>query len=198
MGSFGLVAPSDPPSWLEVLASSPLAAALIAVLGVIGTIIFTNLREKDRQEHERLLKDAELAAASSGRLRDERIAAYRKMLAATSTAHVNREGVEVLAGTYAEISLLAGSYELSRAAQGVWIEYAKLRRLGVEMEKNPEEASQEDYALASDKADTAQEQFLKLAREELGVEGRSPSFRDLEGSTPGEDLPGPETETSEP
>ncbi len=172
----------------------PLWAALtlgfLPSVVAIAAIVSAELRDRRGVQQER-----------ENRLRDERLAAYRKMLAATSTAHVDREGVEVLAETYAEISLLAGSYELSRAAKKVWIEYAKVRRIAAKMEKypgeNPEEASK-DYALAIRKADTAQTQFLKLAREELGVEGRSPSFRDLEGSTPGEDLPGPETETSEP
>jgi hypothetical protein len=45
-----------PTTWLDVLAAvSPLLAALVAVGGVIGTIVFTSRRERDRQEQERLL-----------------------------------------------------------------------------------------------------------------------------------------------
>ena len=81
---------ADPTTWLGVFtAISPLLAALLAISGVIATIYFTNSRERglarDRQEHERLLKDAELEAAHAARLRDERIAAYRKLLVAAMT-----------------------------------------------------------------------------------------------------------------
>jgi hypothetical protein len=47
-------------------------------------------------------------------------------------------------------------------------------------------------------AEAAREGFLELAREELGVEGRSSGWRSLEESTPGEALPGPEAGTSKP
>jgi hypothetical protein len=109
-----------PTTLLDVLAPvSPLLAALIAIGGVIGTIIFTNRWERDRQEqerllaqdrqeHERLLKQTELDSAHSTRLRDERIAAYRRLLAATTTAQT-RERRGTLRGV-PEISLLAGPF----------------------------------------------------------------------------------------
>jgi len=79
---------ADPITWFQVLAVvSPLVGALIAVSGVIGTIIFTNRREstrqeherqlaRDRQEHERQLKREELEDQRQSRLRDERIRVY--------------------------------------------------------------------------------------------------------------------------
>jgi hypothetical protein len=88
--------------WLDVFAAiTPLLAALLAISGVLATIYFTNLRESYRQDQERLLaekrheeerrlKEAELKAAQAARLRDERIAAYRKLLAATATASLSR------------------------------------------------------------------------------------------------------------
>jgi len=63
---------------------------LLAVGGVLLTLRSNNRREGDRQKHERLLKDAELKAQKESRLRDERIAAYRKLLAATTNAHIDR------------------------------------------------------------------------------------------------------------
>ena len=68
---------ADPTTWLDVFAAlSPFLGALLAIGGVIVTIIFTNRRERDRQKHERLMKDAELEAAKVVRLRDERREAY--------------------------------------------------------------------------------------------------------------------------
>jgi hypothetical protein len=51
----------------------PLLSAMLAVIGVLFSIYFANRREVHRQEHERLLKDAELAETRADRLRDERV-----------------------------------------------------------------------------------------------------------------------------
>jgi hypothetical protein len=78
--------------------ASPLLGALIAVSGVIGTIIFSNIRErtrqeherqlaKDRQKHERLLKDAELDDARKARHRDERREAYIAYMSVCDRLH---------------------------------------------------------------------------------------------------------------
>jgi hypothetical protein len=84
---------ADPITWVQVLAVvSPLVGALIAVSGVIGTIIFTNRRERtrqeherqlarDRQEHERQLKLEELEDQRQSRLRDERRQVYSEFVA---------------------------------------------------------------------------------------------------------------------
>jgi hypothetical protein len=153
----------DPTTWLDVITGlSPLLGALLAVVGVVATIIFTNRRERDRQEHERLLKGAELEAARVARLRDERIAAYRKLLTASTTAHVEREGVQALYEAYEEITLLAGSPELERAAARVWTAYGQTQ-------KEAGRAS-EAFSPALDEARIAREAFLKQAREELGIE----------------------------
>jgi hypothetical protein len=94
---------SDPATWFQVLVvASPIGSALIAVGGVIGTIIFTNQREKtgqahqrqlakgrqeheqqlarDQQEHEGVLKREELEHQRQMRLRDERIRVYTEFL----------------------------------------------------------------------------------------------------------------------
>jgi hypothetical protein len=198
---------ADPITWLDVFATvSPLLAALLAVSGVLGTIYFSNRRESDRQEHERLLKDAELEAAREvRRLRDERIAAYRKLLAATTTAHVDREGVAALATAYAEISLLASTDEIDRAAAEVWVRYGTAQRISDKSKRGEDTGT--DFSQALNKAQTATDKFLTLARAELRVKGRSEDFlavvkgwsegfRDLEGSSPGEAIPGPETSSS--
>jgi len=166
----------DAATWLDgITAISLLLSPFIAISGVLATIFFTNRRERDRQyqerllardrqEHERLLKEVELEAARATRLRDERIAAYRKLLAASTTAHVEREGIQALYEAYQEITLLAGSPELERAAARVWTAYGQTQ-------KEAGKASP-DFSPALDDARIAREAFLKLAREELGIEQR--------------------------
>jgi hypothetical protein len=161
-----------------------LALGFLPSAVAIAALMSAEARDRKRIEHER-----------ESRLRDERIGAYRKLLAASAWAHTDHEKVAALSEAYSEISLLAGSDELDRAAARVWVEYGKTQRIGDKMLKNPPEAGASDFAQALDKARTARERFVRLAHEELGVEGRSTGFRDLEGSSPpGEALPGPETQ----
>jgi hypothetical protein len=161
-----------------------LVGALLPSVVAISALISAEARDKRRIEHER-----------ESRLREERIGAYRKLLAATSSAHVDRDGVRALGEAYEEISLLAGSDELDRAAARVWVEYGKTEKVSRRKPEDwgPGEDHAANFAQALDKARIARERFVRLAREELGVKGRYAGFRDLEGSTPGEALPGPET-----
>jgi hypothetical protein len=79
---------ADPTTWLDVItALSPILGALLAVGGVLLTLRSNNRRERDRQEHERLLKDAELEAARGARLRDERREAYLAYMAVCDRIH---------------------------------------------------------------------------------------------------------------
>jgi hypothetical protein len=79
---------ADPTTWLDVItALSPILGALLAVGGVLLTLRSNNRRERDRQEHERLLKDAELEAARVARLRDERREAYIAYMAVCDRLH---------------------------------------------------------------------------------------------------------------
>jgi FtsZ-interacting cell division protein ZipA len=187
---------ADPVTWLDIFAAfSPFLGALIAIGGVIVTIIYTNRRERDRQEHERLLKAAELEAQRESRFRDERIAAYRKLIAATTTAHVDRAGVDALVAAQAEISLLASTDEIDQAAAEVKLAYWQKQRISYRETQNLDTPATES-AQALRKAEAARDRFLALAWEELGIKGRSAGFRDLEGSNPGKELPGPETPSS--
>jgi hypothetical protein len=181
-------------TWLDVFtAFSPFLGALLAIGGVIATIYFTNRREQDRQENERLLKNAELEAAQAARLRDERVAAYRKLVTATTNAHTERDGVNALYEAYVEISLLGGTDDIDRAAAEVWVRYGNTQRIADLMNRDPEpatagaeQASAGDFSQALNRAEAARDQFLKLAREELGIKDRTAGFRDLEGSDTGE------------
>ena len=194
MASFGIVAPSDPITGLDVFAAvSPLLGALIAVGGVVITVVSNNRRERERLKNEK-----------ENRLRDERIGAYRKLLATTATAHRDNDAVRAIAGTYWEISLLTESDGLADAAAEVRKEYAKTARIARQLLKNEKASSVTDsekraeYEQAATKAQAATARFLELAREELGVEGRSVGFRYLEDATPGEGPAGPEAGTSKP
>jgi hypothetical protein len=76
---------ADPTTWLDVLgAVSPVLAAGIAVGGVIGTIYFTNRRERDRQAHEREKLEREIEERRWSTLRDERRRVYSEFLASWS------------------------------------------------------------------------------------------------------------------
>lgn len=157
---------------LSLLIASPLPTALATIFAVLLTIKYTNQRERDRQEHERRMKDKELASQERSRLRDERIAAYRKLIAATATAHTEREAVEELATAQAEISLLAGSPELEEAAKKVWLRYGATQRTAHKTMKDPDNTAA-DFAQILGKAEASREEFLELARKELGAPPRA-------------------------
>jgi hypothetical protein len=160
------------PLWVAVLLS--LIPSVVAVVAIVTA----EVRDRRRLAHEK-----------ESRLRDERIAAYRKLLAATSTAHVEREGIEALAESYAEITLLAGTDELERAAAKVLTAYAETQSIADKKVEDwePDEDHAANFAQALDKARIAREAFLKLARQELRIEQRQqeggPGLRSL-GDTP--------------
>jgi len=197
----------DAATWLDgITAVALLLSPFIAVSGVVATIIYTNRQERDRreqerllardrQEHERLLKEAELEDAKATRLRDERIAAYRKLLVATTAAHHDRAAVDEIGTASAEISLIASSDEIERAARTVWVSYWRTQKASAREREDPDVPSSV-YSQALSRATDARDRFLTLAREELGIKGRFAGFRDLEGEDPGEELPGPETPSS--
>jgi hypothetical protein len=157
---------STVPLWVALV--GPAAAILVTAI----TLWFTNRREAQRQGHELRLKEKELEAGHAARLRDERITAYRKLLAATTTAHTERESVAALSEAYAEISLLAGSKELDRAAARVWVEYGKTQKVASKKSEDwgPDEDPAADFAQALTRAGEAKNNFLFLARKELQVE----------------------------
>jgi hypothetical protein len=191
---------AEPSAWLDfITALSPILGAVLAIGGVILTIIYTNKRERDRQQHERLLKDAELEAQKESRLRDERIAAYRRFLAATTNAHANREGVAAIAAAYSEVSLLASTDEIARVAYGVWVTYDRAQRIFAKS-RDRERATKNPTSLVAQYRHRAEEErvrFLMLAQAELGLEGRSTGYRDAEWMTPDEALPEPEEGSQE-
>jgi heme exporter protein D len=164
----------DVPLWVAVVIG--LGPSVVAVAAIIAAF----LQHHRQLEHER-----------QSRLRDERIAAYRKLLTATTKAHTDREAVAELSAAYVEISLLASTDEIDKAADKVWVRYGTTQQV---TEKKDYEAS--EYAQALNRARAARDKFLKLAREELGVKGRSAGFHDLEGDDPGEELPEPQEPSS--
>jgi hypothetical protein len=163
----------------------PLLVAVVIGLGpsvvAVVALVAADLRDRRQIQHEREM-----------RLRDERMSAYRKLLAATVTAHVDREGHEALATAYAEVSLLASTDEINVAAREVWVGYGLTYRVSAKAEEEGKERGA-DFAQALSRARLARDRFLALAHAELGVEGRSrEDLREIEGYTPGEGLPYPE------
>lgn len=130
----------------------------------------TDRREANRLEQERQIKESELDAARAARLRDERIVAYRKLLAATASAHADRDAVEALSQASTEISLLAESPELVRAAQKIWVHFGATQKTRDETSEKPQEVSAGDFTYALDRAMNARKEFLERARKELQVE----------------------------
>ncbi len=121
----------DYAGWAEVVrAASPIAGALIALIGVIYSIRRNGRSDEARIDHERENKERELEAAKQSRLRDERIASYRKLLAATVHAPTEREHMKQISLAYAEVELVAGSADLAHAAKGIWTRYGRVERLG--------------------------------------------------------------------
>lgn len=92
----------DIPLWVAVVIG--LGPSVVAVVALLAA----ELRDHRRIKHEREM-----------RLRDEWIAAYRKLLTATTNAHVDREAVDELSAAYVEISLLASTDEIDRRAAEV-------------------------------------------------------------------------------
>lgn len=121
-------------------------------------------------KHDRELKDSELEAAKESRLRDERIASYRKLLAATVHAPTEREHSEQISLAYAEVELVAGSANLARAAKGVWTRYGRVESLGRELKRDPSEEKQREWSKALAAAMDYRESFLDLAKKELGID----------------------------
>ncbi len=81
---------------------------------------------------------------------------------------MGRAGVEDLAAVVAEISLLAGSPALVRASQKVWVRYGSAQKEVRETRRDPSVVGKFPKALTE--AADAREEFLKLARKELGVD----------------------------
>jgi hypothetical protein len=174
---------ADPVTGLDFFsAASPVLSALVAIVGVLATLWFTNRWQQQRLEHERAV-----------RMRDERIAVYRKMLTASTTAHTDRDAVDELSAAYVEISLLASTDALDQAAAKVRDTYARTQRLYAKAAHKERVRRTPDSLYAQDRkrAEAARDRFLALAREELGIEGRTAGFRDLEGDSTAEEAQEP-------
>ena len=169
----------DIPLWVAVVIG--LGPSVVAVVALIAV----ELRHRRQLKHER-----------ESRLRDERIEAYRKLLTATTTAQTDRDAVDAAESAYVEISLLASTDELDRAAAEVPVRYLQAQRASFRETQDLEASS--DYGPAVARARAARDKFLALARKELGIKGRTAGFRDLEGSNPDEELPDPQGPSSQP
>jgi hypothetical protein len=165
------------PLWVAVVIG--LGPSVVAVFAIVGA----NKRDRRRLAFER-----------ESWLKDKRIEAYRKMLAATTKAHTERDAVDALFVAYVEISLIASTDEIDRAADEVLVRFAETQRYSYR-ETQDAEASM-GFSPALLEAHKARDRFLARAREEIGIKGRTAAFRALEGASPEEEIPGPETPSS--
>jgi len=156
---------STVPLWLIA------APSVVAVVAIIAAEVRDYRRIKNEKETW---------------LRDKRIEAYRKMLAATTQANTERDAVDELFAAYVEISLIASTDDIDRAADEVLILYFQTQEASDKIQRAPETTPASEYAQALNKATTARDRFLSLTRKELGIKGRTASFRALEGESPDE------------
>lgn len=164
-------ASSDPAAVAEIIrAASPILGALIALIGVIFSLRQNGRREDARMKNERENKEMELEAAHESRLRDERIASYRKLLAATVHAPTERKHSKQIALAYAEVELIAGSADMAHAAKGVWTRYGRVQNLGQRLGRDPSEEKQREWSKALTAAMDYRDSFLDLAKKELGID----------------------------
>jgi heme exporter protein D len=173
---------NDVPLWFAVVLT------LIPSVVAVAAIVAADLMDRRRLKHEREM-----------RLRDERIAAYRRFLAATANAHGNREGVAAMAAAHSEVSLLASTDEIARVAYGVWVTYDRAQRIFAKS-RDRESATKDPTSLVAQYRHRAEEErvrFLMLAQAELGLEGWSTGYRDAEWMSPDEALPWPEEGSQE-
>jgi hypothetical protein len=98
-------------------------------------------------------------------------------------AHHDRAAVDEIGTASAEISLIASSDEIERAARTVWVSYWRTQKASAREREDPDVPSSV-YSQALSRATDARDRFLALARKELGIKGRSAGFRDLEGLAP--------------
>ena len=148
----------------------PGLAALITVLGVLGTIFFTNRGNKVRLKHEEKMKELELEAAEKARLRDERIAAYKKILSATSIYPGEVESLQEMMQVLGEIQLVAGTKEVSHAANDIYDAYSASRGQIAASKADPTEKTVRESKEGVVHLRQCRTRFLKLARKELRVD----------------------------
>jgi hypothetical protein len=143
---------ADPITWLDVLgAISPFLAALVAVGGVILTLIVTNRREGQRQERE-------IAERRWSTLRDERRQSYYEYWAAWETC----EEVRTRLNQPFTPNRISAHPELGQAQLKLLSRYNALSLLA------PTEVRKAALGMREGKP-KAPGQFWEAAREDLGI-----------------------------
>ncbi len=200
MVSLALAAPVDPTTGLDVFpAVAPLLVALIAVSGVVWTVVSNNRRERERQTHERKLKELELDATRESRFREERIKAYSTLARLTKTMSLEapEDPLPAVYEALSQVEILAQDPKLREIGEelvdtwaGAWRSAHGAHLEGVGPLESPFDTP--GYRNREGLISALRNAFIDLAKNELGVEGRTTGLADLEGSNPGEALPGPE------
>lgn len=153
--------PVDPVTVVDIIsAASPILAALVAVSGVVATIVLTNHRERERSLQDR---------KTQLRLRDERISAYKKFLIATGGVPETEEDMQKIIEAYTEVELVISTDYLAILGQRVWEKQGSLRASWNRYSKDKTEENRQAVLDASSEAMDYREDFLDLVRKELEI-----------------------------
>jgi hypothetical protein len=154
----------DAATWLDAIsAASPVLSALIAVVGVLATLWFTNLREKQRQEHERKMQ-----------LNNERRQAYATFAQRTSEVYniEDPSSIPKLREAHAMVEILSESSELLETAasllrmwRGAWLSARRAR----DEEEAPDPFDTQSFKIQADLATGLRATFIARAKEEIEV-----------------------------
>lgn len=155
--------PVDPVTVVDIIsAASPILAALVAVSGVVATIVLTNRRERERSLQDRKTQ-------LQLRLRDERISAYKKFLIATGGVPETEEDMQKIVEAYTEVELVISTDYLAILGQRVWGKQGSLRASWNRYSKDKTEENRRAVLDASSEAMDYREDFLDLVRKELEI-----------------------------
>lgn len=142
---------------VTAILNSPPLSALIAVGGVILTLVVTNRQERNR-----------LKATREERIQNERIAAYRQVLAGSANTPTKEDELSALILACSGTELLGGSSDLIANARHLRMAYLVVfvRR---EAHARDNIGQREVDSAIADWHQTRQT-FLKLSREELELD----------------------------
>jgi hypothetical protein len=166
---------ADTATWLDAISAASTLPALIAVGGVLATIFFTNRRERDRQDQERLLARDRQQHERKMQLNTERRQAYATFAQRTSEVYDidNLQSVPELREAHAMVEILSESPELLKTAddlvstwRGAWYSARRAR----DEEGAPDPFDTHHFKNQAHLATRLRAAFIARAKEELGVE----------------------------
>lgn len=155
--------------------TAPLTAMLTGLTtfaGVVATLLLTNRREVQRQEHQQSTQQAELEEQRLARLREERLRVYATLNKISSTFDPKEYRMSDLKESLSEIELLTDDRLVLEAAKDLVGEVNQTRKLVREVKKNVPEhdpANDPKVKQAVRAAEAHREYFVEKAKKELSI-----------------------------